>query len=96
MGIFSMAFSPGCLVHLAEAIKKEVTIPVIAVGKIYDPEFAERIIAEGKATVISIGRALIATDPEFPIKAGQGRFNEIRKCIHCNYCIGKRTSTKAN
>jgi 2,4-dienoyl-CoA reductase-like NADH-dependent reductase (Old Yellow Enzyme family)/thioredoxin reductase len=72
----------GCFVHLAEAVKRAVGIPVIAVGRIKDPVMADRLIAEGRADLVSMGRAHIA-DPELAGKAAQGRFYEIRPCIGC-------------
>ena len=72
----------GCFVHLAQAVKGRVTIPVIAVGRIKDPVMADRIIAEGKADLVSMGRAHIA-DPELAAKAAQGRLHELRACIGC-------------
>ncbi|MCD6574145.1 FAD-dependent oxidoreductase [Candidatus Aerophobetes bacterium] len=74
---------PGPLVKLAENVKKAVDIPVIATGGITDPEYAERIIREGKADLVAIGRALIA-DPEWTIKAKNE--GNIRYCIKCNTC----------
>ncbi|AEM78955.1 FAD-dependent oxidoreductase [Thermoanaerobacter wiegelii] len=83
-------FEQGWRVYLAEEIKKVVNIPVITVGVIREPEFAEKIIAEGRADFVAVGRGLIA-DPEWPKKAKEGRQNEIRKCISCNIgCIGGR------
>lgn len=76
----------GAIVHLAAAVKKAVNVPVIAVGKIWDPRFAERILEEGKADFVAMGRALLA-DPELPNKAREGRFDEIRRCIYCNNCL---------
>ena len=77
---------PGCNVYLAEAVKKAVDIPVITIGGISDPAHAERILAEGKADVIGMGRALLA-DPDLPRKALQGREDEIVPCIRCNRCL---------
>ena len=82
----AMIFPRGCFVHLAEGIKKVVNIPVIAVGRINDPELADEILTQGKADLISMGRALIG-DPELPKKAEEGRLDEIRRCIGCNRCI---------
>jgi 2,4-dienoyl-CoA reductase-like NADH-dependent reductase (Old Yellow Enzyme family)/thioredoxin reductase len=83
-------FEQGWRVYLAEEIKKVVSIPVITVGVIREPEFAEKVIAEGRADFVAIGRGLIA-DPEWAQKAKEGRHNEIRKCISCNIgCIGGR------
>jgi 2,4-dienoyl-CoA reductase-like NADH-dependent reductase (Old Yellow Enzyme family)/thioredoxin reductase len=76
----------GVFVHLAEAVKAAVNIPVIAVGRIRTPELADRIVREGKADLVSMGRALIA-DPHLPNKAKEGRSNEITPCVSCNKCI---------
>ena len=78
----------GNLVHLAKAIKDVVKIPVIAVGGISDPEFAEKILEEGKADLIAMARALVA-DPELPKKTAQGRVEDIIPCIRCNGCVEK-------
>ena len=57
-----MQLSKGHNVWAAEAIKKEVSIPVFATGSITLPEYAEEILAEGKGDFISMGRPLLA-DP---------------------------------
>jgi 2,4-dienoyl-CoA reductase-like NADH-dependent reductase (Old Yellow Enzyme family)/thioredoxin reductase len=75
----------GSLVYLTEAIKEVVKIPVMAVGRLDDPELAEKILRDGKGDFIGIGRGLIA-DPEWPLKVKSGRIGEIRKCIACNDC----------
>lgn len=71
-----------CFVHLAEEIKKSVGIPVIAVGRIKDPVSADGIIRDGRADMVSMGRAHLA-DPELAKKAYEGRFDDIRPCIGC-------------
>ncbi len=81
----SMYVAHGCFVHLAEAVKEVVSIPVIAVGRIKSPEMADRIIKEGKADAIALGRSLLA-DPEFANKAASGNPHRIRPCIGC--CLG--------
>lgn len=73
----------GTLAFLAEAIKKKVNIPVIAVGKINTPEVAEEVLSKGQADMVAIGRQLIA-DPFWPRKAQEGRFNEVVACDSCN------------
>ena len=77
---------PGCNVHLAEAMKKHVRIPVVTVGGINTPEYAEQILAEGKADIIGMGRELIC-DPDFPNKARKGLRERIIPCMRCNSCI---------
>lgn len=76
----------GVFGHLAEGVKSVVDIPVIAVGRIRNPAMADRFIREGKADLVSMGRALIA-DPHMPRKAREGRIDEIIPCISCNKCI---------
>lgn len=73
----------GAFAYLAERVREAVGVPVVAGNRINDPQVAERLLREGKADLISLGRALIA-DPEFPVKAMEGRFDEIRKCLGCN------------
>lgn len=79
----------GCLVHLAAGIRSHVHVPVITVGRINDPLLAERIVAEGRADLVSMGRPLLA-DPDLPAKAEAGDLAGIRRCIACNRCIGRR------
>jgi NADPH-dependent 2,4-dienoyl-CoA reductase/sulfur reductase-like enzyme len=79
----------GCLVPLAAEIKKALKIPVITVGRINRPSLAEEIIAQGKADLVAMGRALLA-DPHLPQKAFEGKEEEIRPCIGCNEGCYKR------
>jgi 2,4-dienoyl-CoA reductase-like NADH-dependent reductase (Old Yellow Enzyme family)/thioredoxin reductase len=80
------SYPEGWRTYLAEAVKKAVTIPVMSGGMIRDANMAERIIAEGKADFIFLGRPLLA-DPLWPMKARQDRVLDIRPCIGCNNCI---------
>jgi 2,4-dienoyl-CoA reductase-like NADH-dependent reductase (Old Yellow Enzyme family)/thioredoxin reductase len=81
-----MFMEKGCLVDSACQIKKALNIPVMAVGRINDPHMADDIIRQEKADLVCIGRGLLA-DPEMPLKAKSGRFDEIRTCIACNTCM---------
>ncbi len=80
MTIPSHYLPSGPLVHLARRIKKAVTIPVIAVGKIHTPELADKILKEQDADFIAMARALI-TDPHLPKKAEAGMTEDIRYCL---------------
>lgn len=85
-----MSYEQGWRVYLAEEIRSVVDIPVIAVGVIREPVFAEEILAKGRCDFVAMGRGLIA-DPEWPQKARTGREKCIRKCISCNMgCIRRR------
>lgn len=88
----SQYIEKGANVHLAEAIRKEVSIPVSTVGAITDPDLIEEIIASGKADVVELGRPLLA-DPYLPAKMREGREQEISKCVRCNACFGESVIT---
>ncbi|MBW2713938.1 MAG: FAD-dependent oxidoreductase, partial [Deltaproteobacteria bacterium] len=76
----------GYNVSEAKALKQVVDVPVMAVGRIHDPKHAEQILESGGADLVVMGRPLLA-DPELPLKAEQGRFDEIRRCISCQNCV---------
>ena len=59
----------GCMVDMAAEVKKVVKIPVIAVGRLDVPELAEKVIAEGKADLVAIGRGFLA-DPALGKESG--------------------------
>jgi len=95
-----MSVPRGAWVFLAEAIKKVVSVPVVAVGRINDPVLADLVIKEGKADLVAFGRGLLA-DPELPRKAAEGRLEDIRMCIACNRCFdsqadGRQMSCSVN
>ncbi len=76
----------GAFAILSEKIRGAVSIPVIAANRINDPFTAERILANGQADFIGMGRALIA-DPYLPNKAKDGRIEEIVTCLACGNCL---------
>lgn len=79
----------GCNADLAHAIRQSIgaAAPVIVAGQIRDEDVAERILAEGKADLVAMGRALIA-DPHLPRKL-QDSHSPIIRCISCNEgCVG--------
>jgi NADPH-dependent 2,4-dienoyl-CoA reductase/sulfur reductase-like enzyme len=88
-GITSAPFEyqPGFNVWRAKKLKEVVGLPVIAVGRFTDPSLANEVIARGEADLVAFGRQYLA-DPDFLIKAREGRPEDIRKCIACNQgCI---------
>ncbi|MBI2863170.1 MAG: NADH:flavin oxidoreductase [Chloroflexi bacterium] len=71
---------------LAAAVKGVVTrAKVIAVGRMNTGEVTERVLREGKADLIAVGRQLIA-DPYWAQKVREGREAEITVCNACNKC----------
>ena len=77
------AMEPGFNAAAAATIKQAVSVPVIVVGRVVTPAVAEDIISSGKADLVAIGRASLA-DPEFAVKAAEGRDEDIVKCLSCN------------
>lgn len=63
-------------------IKRAVSVPIITVGRYTEPQFAELMIAEGRADLVAFGRQSIA-DPEMPNKAKAGRLDLMNPCIGC-------------
>jgi 2,4-dienoyl-CoA reductase-like NADH-dependent reductase (Old Yellow Enzyme family)/thioredoxin reductase len=81
-------------VHFAEKIKKAFPDLLInTVGSIMNIARAEEIIRSGKADFVSMCRPLLA-DPEMPRKYAEGREDEHRPCLRCQYC-GMRLNGKA-
>ena len=72
----------GCFIHLAEAVKKVTSLPVIGVGRIVELEMAEDFLQQGKADLIYLGRQLTA-DPDTPKKYLEGRPEDVRRCVAC-------------
>jgi 2,4-dienoyl-CoA reductase (NADPH2) len=79
-------YPDGYNVPQAEAIKRAVDVPVMVVGRIHDPAYAEEILQQDKADLIVMARPLLA-DPELPNKVASGRQTDIRRCISCENCI---------
>ena len=82
-------------------VKQELSIPVVTSNRINTPDVAETILRDGGADMVSMARPFLA-DPEFVLKAEQGRADEINSCIGCNQAcldhvfVGKLTSCLVN
>ena len=88
-----IAFTDAPLVHqpagflpFAEAIKKRLRIPVIAVGRL-EPDVADEAIRDGRCDFVAMGRKLLA-DPELPRRLAEGRAGAARPCIYAYRCVG--------
>lgn len=90
-GIPAYPFPEGAMVPLAEKIKQAVKVPVIAAGKI-TPEVAVRVLEEGQADFVALGRPLLA-DSDLPNKIREGRREDVRNCLYCNNCLRMETGT---
>ncbi len=88
----SMFKEHGCNVYLAAEIKKHVSVPVATIGGLNDPRQMEKIIADGKADVVYMARALLA-DPFLPRKVMANQDEDIVKCLRCFTCMAERAAT---
>ena len=77
-----MYYPEGWNTYTAEEIKKQVNIPVITSHSLRNPDYCEKILAEGKTDMVGMCRQLIA-DPYWANKAAAGKKEEIRRCISC-------------
>ena len=84
----------GAYTWITERLKKELSVPLVAVNRINTPEVAERIIADGQADMVSLARPMLA-DADFVAKAAAGVPEEINTCIGCNQaCLDHTFSLK--
>ncbi len=73
---------------VAEAVKKTVSIPVMMAFRQFLPDIPEKAIAGGQIDFWELCRPMIA-DPELPLKAKEGREQEIIPCVACNLCFSR-------
>ena len=68
---------PGFQVPFAEAIRREVGIPTIAVGLITEPRQAEDIVATGRADMVALARGMLY-EPHWAWRAAAELGGEVR------------------
>jgi 2,4-dienoyl-CoA reductase (NADPH2) len=91
----------GAYTWVTERLMGEVSVPLVTTNRINTPELAERLLAEGRADMVSMARPMLA-DPDFVAKAAAGRPQAINTCIGCNQaCLdhtfsGRLTSCLVN
>ena len=87
-------YPDGPNVYLAEDIRKHVNVPVVTVGKLGNPEFANEVIESGRADLVALARPLIA-DSMWLRKAKDRRFDLIKECLYCTECLYERHDPSA-
>lgn len=90
----TIEYPDGPNVYLAEDIKKHVSVPVITVGKLGNPEFAKSVIEDGRADLIALARPLLA-DSMWVRKVKEGRYDLIKECLYCTECLYERHDPEA-
>ena len=66
--------------------KQELHVPMYGPNEVKTPEEGEKILEEGVYDFLVMGRQQSA-DPQWGNKAREGRPQDIRPCISCNYCL---------
>lgn len=81
-----MSYEEGWREYIWEGVKKAVKVPILGGGDIKHPDYAQKVLERGNADFIGLARCVLA-DPEWPIKAREGRVEDIRYCISCLECM---------
>lgn len=87
-------FPQGRRSPFVKQVKEAVSVPVIAVNNVKEPDVAEKLLADGVQDFVSLGRAWLA-DPEWGLKAREGRACDIHKCIGCLNCFDSLNNNMA-
>lgn len=81
-GFDPMYYPEGWTVYASQAVKKVVSIPVINSHTFRNPDFCEKVVADGDTDMVGLSRQLLC-DPYWPLKAYLGKPEQIRRCISC-------------
>lgn len=76
----------GAWIHLAEAMKRVVKVPVATGMRIPDPFIAEQALVDGRADIVVWARPFIA-EPHLANLVKEARYDDIRTCIVCSKCV---------
>ncbi|MDD5712533.1 MAG: FAD-dependent oxidoreductase [Smithellaceae bacterium] len=66
--------------------RKAITVPLIAGGRTFEPQLAERALRKKRADLVFMGRGLLA-EPHLPNMIASGTYELARPCIGCGRCI---------
>jgi NADPH-dependent 2,4-dienoyl-CoA reductase/sulfur reductase-like enzyme len=84
-----MALPEGANEKVAARIRTATVLPVMVAGRLGDPERIRRVLDQGMADAVALGRPLLA-DPDLPVKMRDGRDSEIMACGAClQGCLAK-------
>jgi len=87
--VIELSARDGYMVDLAAPLRKAVSIPVVAAGRISTPELAEKILKAGQADLIGLARVILA-DPDWIQKALSGSEHDIEHCrTDCDACMSQ-------
>lgn len=81
-GFDPMQYPEGWTNYASVAVKKAVSIPVINSHTLRNPDYCDKLVADGVTDMVGLARQLLA-DPYWPMKAYLGKDEQIRRCISC-------------
>ena len=82
-----LVHEPGGFLNFVKMAKRELTIPIIAVGRI-ELDVAEKGLRNNEYDFLAMGRKILA-DPDLPNKIISGREQLIRPCIYRYVCVSQ-------
>ena len=82
-----LVHEPGGFLDFVKMAKKELTIPIVAVGRI-ELDVAEKGLKNNEFDFLAMGRKVLA-DPGLPNKIISGQDHLIRPCIYCYVCVSQ-------
>ena len=82
-----LVHEPSGFLNFVKMAKKELTIPIIAVGRI-ELDVAEKGLKNNEFDFVAMGRKVLA-DPGLPNKIISGQEHLIRPCIYCYVCVSQ-------
>lgn len=81
-GFDPMQYPEGWTNYASVAVKKAVSIPIINSHTLRNPDYCDKLVADGVTDMVGLARQLLA-DPYWPMKAYLGKDEQIRRCISC-------------
>lgn len=84
-----MYFDKGVYLPFAEQVKQVVDVPVLAAGRMDDPDLAAQALRDGRCDMIGLARPLLA-EPDYVRKVRNDELALIRPCLCCHEgCFGR-------
>lgn len=84
--VISRDVPQGYWLDVAQRVKDAVDVPVSMAYRLFRPQQPHEAIKEGNLDIWEMCRPMIA-DPYLPQKIREGRLDDVRPCIACNFCL---------
>ena len=84
----SRFFGEGYELKWTHEVRQVTDKPLVGVGRFTNPDTMAALVRSRELDLIGAARPSIA-DPFLPRKIEEGRYDEIRECIGCNFCYSR-------